>query len=462
MPHASSGPAAPRPDRAASAPVNYREALAWLDRHINLEANAGRPQGSSLNRMREIARVLGDPQQAYPAVHLTGTNGKGSVARMTTTLLATSGLKIGTYTSPHLERINERIAVDLDPVSDAEMAAAFTSVAAIESLIDGPPSHFEILTAAAFAHFADVAIDAAVIEVGLLGRYDCTNIIDADVAVLTRVAADHTDGSEGWREAIASEKVGIVKPHSTFVLGETDPSLRPIFDAAGAAKMWVRGEDFAVVSNQLAVGGRMVDLRTPGGTYDEVFIPVHGAHQADNAICALVAAEAFFDRPLDHDLVVEAFANLTIPGRLEAVAHSPSVLLDCAHNPDGAASLAAALAESFTVVGSRYLVLGMLAQQDTDEMLDALDVNAFDLVVVCTPDSPRARPAGEVAAVVERAGVAVEVVPDSVQAVARAVTLADEEDLVVVAGSIYVVGAVRAEYSRAAAAALERADEELF
>jgi dihydrofolate synthase / folylpolyglutamate synthase len=442
--------------------VNYREALAWLDRHINLEANAGRPQGASLQRMRDIARVLGDPQEAYPAIHLTGTNGKGSVARMASTLLATTGLKVGTYTSPHLERINERIAVDLTPVTDDELAAAFTSVAAIESLIDGPPSHFEILTAAAFAHFADVAIDAAVLEVGLLGRYDCTNIVDADVAVLTRVAADHTDGTEGWREAIASEKAGIVKPNSTFVLGEADPELRPIFEAAGAATMWVRGEDFEVVSNRLAVGGRLVDLRTPGGRYDELFLPVHGAHQADNAVCALAAVEAFFDRPLEADLVTEAFATVTIPGRLEAVAHSPSVLLDCAHNPDGASSLAAALAESFTVAGSRYLVFGTLAQQDPAEMLAALDVSSFDLVVVCTPDSPRGRPAAEVALVVEGAGVAVEVVPDPVQAVARAVSLADEEDLVVVAGSIYVVGAVRAEYSRLAAAALERASDELL
>jgi dihydrofolate synthase / folylpolyglutamate synthase len=442
--------------------VNYREALAWLDRHINLEANAGRPQGASLQRMRDIARVLGDPQEAYPAVHLTGTNGKGSVARMVSTLLGTSGLKVGTYTSPHLERINERIAVDLEPVADDELAEAFSSVAAIESLVEGPPSHFEILTAAAFAHFADVAIDVAVLEVGLLGRYDCTNIVDADVAVLTRVAADHTDRSEGWRQAIAEEKAGIVKPNSTFVLGETDPELRPIFEAAGAAELWVRDEDFGVVSNRLAVGGRLIELSTPGGRYDELFLPVHGAHQADNAACALAAVEAFFARPLDHDLVVEAFANLTIPGRLEAVAHSPSVLLDCAHNPDGAASLAAALDESFAVAGSRYLVVGMLAQQDPAEMLAAMEVGRYDLVVTCTPDSPRARPASEVAMVVEGAGVAVEVVPDPVQAAARAVALADEEDLVVVAGSIYVVGAVRAEYTKAARASMERAEDELL
>ncbi|MGY6500377.1 MAG: bifunctional folylpolyglutamate synthase/dihydrofolate synthase [Acidimicrobiales bacterium] len=442
--------------------MNYREALAWLDRHINLEANAGRPKGASLDRMRELSRILGDPHEAYPSVHITGTNGKGSVARVTTRLLATSGLKVGTYTSPHLERINERIAIDLEPVTDAELAEAFSSVAAVESLLDGDPSHFEILTAAAFAHFADVAVDAAVLEVGLLGRYDCTNIVDADVAVLTRIAADHTDRSPGWRQAIAEEKVGIVKPDSVFVLGETDPELRPIFQAAPCAQMLVRDEDFAVVVNELAVGGRLLSVRTPHATYDEVFLPVHGAHQGDNAACAIVAAEAFFGRGLDPDLVTEALAGVSIPGRLEPVAHSPSVLLDAAHNPDGAESLARTLAESFSVVGSRYLVFGVLEQQDPAEMLAALDVNGYDLVVVCTPDSPRARPAAQVAQVVDGAGVAVEVVPDPVTAVARAVSLADEEDLVVVAGSIYVVGAVRAEYSRAAAAAIDRADEELL
>jgi len=436
--------------------LNLRDALAWLDRHINLEANAGRPNGASLERMREIARVLGDPQTAYPSIHLTGTNGKGSTARIATALLGSSGLSVGTYTSPHLERINERMSRNLDPISDEELAAAFSAVAAIEPMLDGPPSHFEILTAAAFHWFADIAVDVAVLEVGLLGRWDCTNIVDAPVAVLTRIAADHTDRSEGWRRAIAEEKVGIVKPGSTFVLGETDPDLRDIFDASPAAETWVRDEDFGVVGNSLAVGGRLIDMRTPGGSYDDVFLPLHGAHQADNAVCALVAVEAFFGRALDADLVSEAFAEVTVPGRLEPVAFSPSVLLDAAHNPDGAESLTAALAESFTVVGSRYLVVGMLAQQVTEEMLVALGAADFDLIVCCTPDSPRARSAAEVATVAETLGVATEVVPDPIAAVARAVSLADEEDLVVVAGSIYVVGAVRAAYSRQAQAQVRR------
>jgi dihydrofolate synthase/folylpolyglutamate synthase len=400
--------------------------------------------------MREMARVLGDPQTAYPSIHLTGTNGKGSTARIATALLGTSGLSVGTYTSPHLERINERMSRNLEPISDEELAAAFSAVAAIEPMLDGPPSHFEILTAAAMHWFADVAVDVAVLEVGLLGRYDCTNIVDAPVAVLTRVAADHTDKSEGWRRAIAEEKVGIVKPGSTFVLGETDPDLRDIFDAAPAATTWVRDEDFGVVGNRLAVGGRLIDLRTPGASYDDIFLPLHGAHQADNAACAVVAVEAFFGRPLDEEVLTEAFETVTVPGRLEPVAHSPSVLLDAAHNPDGAEALTVALAESFTVVGSRYLVVGFLGQQDPEEMLIALGAADFDLVVACTPDSPRARPAGEVATTAELLGVATEVVIDPVEAVGRAVALADEEDLVVVAGSIYVVGAVRAAYSRQA------------
>ncbi len=431
--------------------MNLREALAWLDRHINLEANAGRPAGASLDRMREIARVLGDPHQAYPSIHVTGTNGKGSVARITTALLQASGLTVGTYTSPHLERINERISRNLEPIPDDDLAEAFSAVAAIEPIIDGAPSHFEILTAAAFHWFADVAVDVAVLEVGLLGRYDCTNIVDAPVAVLTRVAADHTDRSEGWRRAIADEKSGIVKPGSTFVLGETDPDLRDIFEAAPAAELWLRDRDFGVEVNRVAVGGRLLDLRTPGAHYVDVFLPLHGAHQGDNAAIALAAVEAFFGRPLAPEVVEEAFASVTVPGRLEAVAHSPSVLLDAAHNPDGAEALTAALADSFTVVGSRDRVMGMLAQQDPVEMLTALGAPDFDLVIVCTPPgSPRARHAAQVAEVAASMGINAEVVQDPVDAVARAVALAEEEDIVVVAGSIYVIGAVRAAYTRQA------------
>jgi len=448
--------------------VELREALFWLEQHINLEANAGRPAGASLERMKQIAYLLGDPHEAYPSIHITGTNGKGSTARLTTSLLIASGLNVGTYTSPHLERLNERISQNLNPISDEDLGLALGAIAAIEPMLDGPPSHFEILTGAAFRWFADIAIDAAVLEVGMLGRYDCTNIVNAPVSVLTRVAADHTDGSEGWRQAIALEKVGIVKAGSTFVLGETHPDLAEIFASVPAAQTWLTGRDYAVEDNRVAVGGRLLTIRTPGARYEDLFLPLHGAHQGDNAAAALVAVEAFFGRPLEEEVVVEAFANASVPGRLEVVAHSPTVLLDAAHNPDGAEALTQALAESFTPMGSRYLVTGVLEQKDPVEMFEALDATSFDLVIVCTPDTPRARPAAEVAQVAASMGITVEAVADPVEAVARAVTLADEQDLVVVAGSIFLIGAVRGAYTRraevllAAQLAADEAEEESY
>lgn len=425
-------------------------ALAYLDRHVNLEGTAGRVHGLSLDRMRELAHVLGDPQHAAPVIHLTGTNGKGSVGRILTSLLQASGLSVGTYTSPHLERVNERISWNGEPIPDDDLAEAIGAVAAVEDLLAAPPSYFEILTAAAFRWFADRAVDVVVLEVGMLGRFDATNVADAQVAVITNIGFDHTDGGPGWREAIADEKSGIVKPGSTLVLGETSPELQPVFDLAGAETTWRRGPDFACEANRVAVGGRSLDLRTPHGVHDEVYLPLHGAHQGDNAAIALAAAEAFFGRGLARDVIDEGFATARVPGRLELVARHPAVLLDGAHNPPGAEALAAALAESFTVLGSRYLVVGFLRPRDPAEMLRLLTVDGVDLVVACEPDSPRAVPAPDVVSAAEGLGLAAEAVADPVEAVARALALAQEEDLVVVAGSLYVVGAVRAAYARRA------------
>jgi len=430
--------------------VDLHEALAYLDHHVNLEATAGKVHGLSLERMAGLAHVLGDPQHAAPVIHITGTNGKGSVGRMITALLRANGLTVGTYSSPHLERVNERICFDGEPIGDDELAEAIAGVAAVEPLLDAPPSYFEILTAAAFRWFADRPVDVAVVEVGMLGRWDATNVADGRVAVITNIGRDHTDGAPGWRAAVAGEKVGIVKPGSTLVLGEPDPELAPVFDGVGAAATWRRDVEFGCEANRLAVGGRSVDLHTPGARYPELYLPVHGAHQGDNAAIAVAAVEAFFERALSPDVVTAAFAALTLPGRLEPVAAHPSVVLDGAHNPDGAAALTAALAESFTVLGSRTLVTGMLRPRDVGEMLDALDAGGFDLVVACAPRSPRAVPAEEIARQAEARGIAAEIVPDAVEAVARAVALADEEDLVVVAGSLYVVGEVRAAYRRVA------------
>jgi dihydrofolate synthase/folylpolyglutamate synthase len=426
--------------------VNLDSALRYLDTHTNLEATAGRAEGLSLERMARLAHVLGDPQHAYPVIHLTGTNGKGSVARMLTRLLASQGLSVGTYTSPHLEVINERLAWDGEPVDDDTLGQLIGDIAAIEDMSGVVPSYFEILTAAAFRWFADVAVDVGVIEVGMLGRYDATNVADATVAVCTTVGRDHTDGSPGWRQAIAMEKAGIVKPGTTdvLVLGEPDPDLRPIFTDAGAAATWARDEEFGVIANQLAVGGRVVDVRTPQAVHDDVYVPVLGAHQGENASTALAAAEAFLGRPQSEDIVAEAFAGLTLPGRFEIVGRHPTVVIDCAHNPDGAAVTAATLADDMALVGSVLMVVGLLTGRDAEGVLIALDADAAGLVVTCSPESPRAMAAPELAAVAERMGAVAEAVPGPVDAVRRALAVATEDDLVLVTGSLYVAGPVRA------------------
>lgn len=421
-------------------------ALAYLDRHTNLEATAGRVEGLSLERMRALIAALGDPQVDVPVVHVTGTNGKGSTVRMIARLLAARGLSVGTYSSPHLERLNERLAWDGRPVADEELAALVGAVALAEPTLApelGPPSYFEVLTAAALRWFADLAVDVAVVEVGLLGRWDATNVVDGRVAVITNIGRDHTDGAEGWREAIAREKAGIVKPGSTLVLGEPDPALRPVFDATDAAATWRRDDAFGCITNQLAVGGRLVDLRTPAATYDQVFVPVHGAHQGDNAAIAVAAAEAFVGQPAAAELVEEAFAELELPGRFEIVGHGPLVVLDGAHNPDGARTLRATLEEGFSPTGRRHVVVGILGGRDPHEMLTELGVTDQDDLVLVTPASPRAVPAAQLASVAHELGLDARTAPSVEQALEGVLAVAGPEDVVVVAGSLYVVGPAR-------------------
>jgi dihydrofolate synthase/folylpolyglutamate synthase len=396
-----------------------------------------------LDSMRALCGMLGDPQDQQPAVHLTGTNGKGSVARMVTALLAAHDLSVGTYTSPHLQVINERISRNGEPIGDGELAAVLTDLAGIEPLLDFAPSYFELLTAAAFRWFSDEAVAAAVVEVGLLGRWDATNVVDGVVAVLTNVGRDHTDGTGDWRRRIAEEKAGIVKEGAMFVLGETDPALADVFDATPALGVWRRGSEFACESNELAVGGRLLDLRTPGSRYEEVFLPLHGAHQGENAAVAVAAAEAFFGRPLDPDIVFDALGAVRAPGRFEVVQHDPLLILDVAHNPDGAQAVAEALVEGFAVRGKRWLVVGVLDGRDPTEFLEVLDVEDATRVICCTPDSPRALPGADLAAAVERLGGRPRVVPEIARALEAALDAAASADVIVVTGSVYTVGAAR-------------------
>ncbi|MDQ1395409.1 MAG: dihydrofolate synthase / folylpolyglutamate synthase [Acidimicrobiaceae bacterium] len=420
------------------------QAQAWLDDHINLEAIlTGRREAPTLDRMAQLTGLMGDPQHAYPVIHLTGTNGKGSAARMATGLLVAQGLSVGTYTSPHLERINERVAWNLDPIPDPALVEVLSALADLEALMADKPTLFEVLAAAAFRWFADIAVDAGVIEVGMGGRWDATNVADGQVAAVTNVSLDHAEILGPRLEDIATEKSGIVKPGSTLVLGETAPDLASIFRSAGAAEVWERNVDFACEVNDLAVGGRVLDLRTPGARYEDVFLPLHGAHQGDNAAVALAAAEAFFGAPLDEEVVREAFGTVRNPGRMEITGRQPLTILDGAHNPAGAAAAAATLASEFEAVASRILVVGMLRGRDPTEMLEALDVRRARLVIACPPPSPRALPAEEVAAAAEALGVPAETAPTAAAAVGRALWVAKPEDLVFVVGSLYLAGAAR-------------------
>ena len=431
------------------------EALAWLDGHINLErmAEPGRRRTGTpnLDGITALTHLMGDPQHDYPVLHLTGTNGKTSTARLLTDLLVASGLSVGTLTSPHLERLNERITWNGDPIPDEGLAEALSAIAELEDLVDGPrPSFFDALVSAAFRWFSDIAVEAAVIEVGMGGRWDTTNVADGRVAVVTGIGLDHMEYLGPDLESIARDKSGIVKPGSTLILGESREELVDIFRATPAAVTWRVGQEFACEENHPAVGGRALTLRTPGATYEQVLLGLHGAHQGHNAACALAAAEAFFERPLSDELVREVFAAASSPGRMEVVGQRPLIVLDGVKNPDGARAAAATLTEAFGD-RRRIVVFGQLRGRDTELIARELELGSAALVIACEPDWPRALPAADTAAAARAAGASsVEVIPDIAAALERALESAEPDDLVFVTGSLYVVGAARGLLARLA------------
>jgi len=421
--------------------VNYDDAVAYLDDHATYE-KTGRVTSPSLEPITRLVQAMGEPQLASPVIHVTGTNGKGSTAQMITRLLMAQGLRVGTYTSPHLERINERLARDGEAISDDDFAEQIAAVADLEGVTGIRPSYFEAATAAAFRWFADIAVDVAVVEVGLLGRWDATNVVQAQVAVVTNIGMDHNEFAGPTMVDVAAEKAGIIKPHSAAVIGELDPELVAVLSAPPAATRLVRGDDFDTAGNQLAVGGRFVDIRTPTTIYPEVFVPLHGAHQGDNAAVALTAVEAFFAAPLAPEVVAEGFAAVTMPGRFEVLGHEPLVIVDGAHNPAGADTCAQVFFDDFQPEGRRLLVVGSL--REPSAMLEALRADEFDVVVACPAPSPRGVPVAEVAKAAVALGCDEVLAADSVeQGCAWAVRMAAGEDAILAAGSLYVAGAAR-------------------
>jgi dihydrofolate synthase/folylpolyglutamate synthase len=426
------------------------DALSWLDSHIDFESKMpSRRAVPTLARMEALMSVLGEPNLSIPSVHVTGTNGKGSTTAMITALLMAQGLTVGTYTSPNLHTVNERLATNGEPIGDEAFAAVLSELALLEPMVGERPTRFELLTAAALAWFASEAVDAMVVEVGLGGTWDCTNVVHGDVAVLTNFSYDHTDVLGPTLEGIAADKAGIIEPGSIVVLGETAPDLVEIVMVraaeVGASAVWALDRDFGCESNQVAMGGRLVTLWTPEGRYSEVLVPLHGAHQGTNAAVAVAAAEAFFGTPPDDEVVEEAMGSVRMPGRLEVLRRHPLLVMDGAHNVAGMTALGRALVEEFDVEGTKVAVVGMLSGRDPLAMLTALANGGVRTVIACQPESPRAMAAGAVAEAARAAGLTTYEEPDVRQALALARRLVDASGLVVVAGSLYIVGTARAD-----------------
>ena len=410
--------------------------------------------------------ILGDPNKAFPIIHITGTNGKTSTARMIECGLLAHDLRTGRYTSPHLTKVTERISVDGAPVSDETFVRIWDEIrpyleivdAELEAAGENRLTYFECLTILAFAIFADQPVDVAVMEVGLGGITDATNVGDGQVAVITPISLDHTELLGDTTGLIAEEKAGIIK-EGAFVISAAQPqdAAQVILDAAREkhADFRFEGVEFGVEARTVAVGGQMLDLQGLAGRYPGILLPLHGEHQAQNAAVALAALEAFLgggEKELNHELVQEGFAAVTSPGRLEVMRTSPTIVVDAAHNPAGIAASAAALQESFAF-SKLVVVLGVLVEKDAEEILNSLkEAYGDEAQELCLTqsNSPRAIPAAELAELAVDLGWdeedvrIAEKLDDAIEwAVERAEANNDLAGGVLITGSITLVGEAR-------------------
>jgi dihydrofolate synthase/folylpolyglutamate synthase len=413
-------------------------------------------------RIAALLNLLGEPQRTYRSIHLTGTNGKTSTARMIDALLLGFGLRTGRYTSPHLASVTERVVIDGAPISAERFVEVYREIEPYIALVDDrfeiKLSFFEVMTALAYAAFADAPVDVAVVEVGLGGTWDATNQIDADIAVVTPVGLDHMNFLGDTVAEIAAEKAGIIKPGAQVILAAQSPeAATPLLRAAVDADAVVarEGAEFGVVDRQVAVGGQLLSLQGLGGRYDEIFLRLHGAHQAENAVLALAAVEAFFGAgaasgPVDVEVVRAAFATVRSPGRLEAVRSAPTILVDATHNPHGMRASVEAMQEAFDF-RRLVAVVAVLVEKDARGILEPLEPVA-DEIVVTQNSSVRALPADQLAAIaVELFGPdRVSVEPRLDDAIETAVRLAEESDDgalsgagVLVTGSVVTAGEAR-------------------
>jgi dihydrofolate synthase/folylpolyglutamate synthase len=457
-PEGRTGPAAGRPP-ADPRLASVEEALLARWPESRLEP--------SLTRINALVDLLGSPHRAFPVVHVAGTNGKTTTARMVDELLRGFGLRVGRFTSPHLESVRERIVLDGEPVDPQRFVETYEDIAPYVAMVDAggevPMSFFEVMVGMAYALFADAPVDVGVVEVGMGGRWDATNVVDARVAVVTPVSMDHAEYLGPDVATIAGEKAGIIKRDSIAVLAHQEPgALDALVRRAVEVEAVVarEGTEFGVLDRRVAVGGQQLRLQGLGGEYDDVFVPLFGAHQAQNAATALAAVEAFLGAgaatgPIDVDTVRAAFAAVRSPGRLERVRTSPTVLLDAAHNPAGMQATVAAVRESFDftrLVGVVSIVRG----KDVLGILAALEEICAELVVTQNT-SDRAVPADELGALaVDVFGAdRVSVSPRLTDALESAIELAEagpDDALggsgVLVTGSVVTVGEARTLLAR--------------
>lgn len=451
-----------RPDAAQRAAAEQLEIRKRM-RQVGEAVLARAPETDiepSLDRIAAVMELLGDPQRAFPVIHLTGTNGKTSTTRMIERMLREMGLSTGRFTSPHLHDIRERIALNGKPIEPERFIRTYADILPMIDLVDersgaegGPRmTYFEILVALAYAAFADAPVDVAVVEVGLGGSWDATNVADGAVSVITPIALDHQRLLGSTVEQIATEKAGIIKPGAITIVGVQEPEVLEILAERAlevGATIKAEGIDIGLLTSVLAVGGQQLSIRGLGGDYDDIFLPLHGAHQAHNATLALAAVEAFLgggEQRLEPEIVRAGLADVSSPGRLEIVRRSPTVLVDAAHNPAGALALRAAMEESFhftKVVG----LVAILADKDAEAILSILEP-VLNEVVVTRSSSPRATsPAvlGELASDIygEDRVIVVDSLPEALD---RAAELADQGGAgggVLATGSVVTAAEVR-------------------
>lgn len=407
-----------------------------------------------VERTRRVLELLGDPQATYRVVHLTGTNGKTSTARIVESIVRAHGLRTGLFTSPHLERFTERVMIDGEPIDDGLVADAWDEISPFVDLVDAelaaagdaPLTFFELLTVLAFVAFADAPVDVAVIEVGMGGSWDSTNTADGDVVVFAPIDLDHADRLGNTIAEIATVKSGIIKPGAAAVSAEQNPAALEVLKAAAdarSASLAVEGDAFGLTAQSLAVGGQQISVQGLAGTYDELYLPLYGAHQGHNAALAIAAVESLIggaEQPLATDVVADGLAQVTSPGRLQLVGVAPTVLVDSAHNPHGARALVSALEDSFDF-DEWGIVLGAFGDKDIAGIVSTV-VPAAAHVFATAPDSDRAADPDALADLVEAAGAHVTVHRDLAEAAeaAREWAAASDRRAVVIAGSVMLAG----------------------